>query len=230
MNLAVVEDVEEVEEEEEIEDVEEEDDVSPEIEGLRRQIAEISARAMAKEQVEPEPESIKTPQMDPKSFLTPDLHERILEDPSKLNGVLNEVYRQAVETVIGQVKELEPRMVASVSRAAQKEVQTTIPMYMQVQDFFRKNEDLVPYRKLVQVMSEEISQEKPNLTVDEMLAETESAVRKSLALAEKTKKKDTPKKRPSFAKGTKGKAPSEKKVTGSEARMLELLDKFGPDS
>jgi hypothetical protein len=73
-------------------------------------------------------------------------------------------------------------------------------MSVKVSDMYSKNSDLKPHAKFVGQVSDQISAEHPDWTVDQVLAEVPARVRKSLGLKASAMRKDeiAAKGRPSF--------------------------------
>lgn len=190
---------EEVEEEEETPEPEPEPEQEPEDvdEHYRKRLMDSVSSGQPKPAVpnvpepEPEPEPEKPA---PSIVMTPELHKELMSDPAKfaefMNNTVNSVREQAMR---------EATQVASANASQLIKVQSA------VSDFYRKNADLVPYKKYIGNVANRVQSEHPDWELDQVLGETEKRSRTDLRLAQKAQETESKrKKNPGFAPPPRG--------------------------
>lgn len=199
------EDVVEPEEEEEPEEVEESSDPEPDPESedvdehYRQRLMESVSSGQPKPAVpnvpepqpEPEPEA-KTP---PSAIvLTPEQHKELMSDPVKFAEFMNNYGNSIREQSMREATQV------ATSNASQQ-----IKVMQAVSDFYRKNEDLVPYKKYIGSVANRVQSEHPDWELDQVLSETEKRSRTDLRLAQKAQETESKrKKNPGFAPPPRG--------------------------
>tara|TARA_Y100000593_G_scaffold4160_1_gene8229 strand:- start:2010 stop:2978 length:969 start_codon:yes stop_codon:yes gene_type:complete len=146
---------------------------------------------------------------DIRQFVTKENMQEILRDPNKFNQVLGSVYNSAVENTIVNVPQLVQRLIKQ---------QTTLNA--KVEDFYKRHEDLIPYRKFIGYVANELSSQNPSWGLDELFDNVEKETRKRLSLnkAKASQAKAAAKTKPAFAKTKKS---AKRDVTGDNLTNLE---------
>ena len=111
------------------------------------------------------------------------------------------------------------KVVQTTRTAVEKEVTDKVTIQVQTRattveranEFFKENNDLLPFRKYVGVLVDEVQKEDPTMTLDALLSEAETRARKTLGIKKGVPRKDpeTPpkkksKKKPGFPTKPKG--------------------------
>lgn len=176
-------------EEDDEEEVDEEDDKDEVIARLRRQLDEKYASG---QQTEAQEQGDKTPASEQlKLTLDNELVEDALADPVKMVELLQNVFEQGREAVLRNI----PNLVASTVQR-QSVVQTA------VQDFYVKNPKLKENMNYVGFITNQVQDEHPDWTVEQIL--NEAAVRSYKGLGIKVKAKAREQKRQENVKSGKG--------------------------
>ena len=100
---------------------------------------------------------------------------QLLEDPSKLRAILNLVHKMSVNKAVEETMKRVPSMVAP-------EVTNQVAEKMAVDAFWGRNEALVEHDEFVAYTYNKLYSASPEKTVEALLKETETVVRKSLKL------------------------------------------------
>ena len=165
--------------------------------------------------VKPPPEVPQNPS-GVRKFITKENYAEVMKDPAKFNGVLSQVYNTAVENTIVNV----PRMV-------QKLINQQTTLNAKVDDFYKKHNDLVPYRKFIGFVANELSSKNPTWGLDELFDNVEKETRKRLSLNKATNPsgKGTAKTKPAFAKTKKSatRDNTQKPITDLEKELKDLM-------
>jgi len=208
---------EEGEGEEETSEEEEEEEEEPEdVEDLRRKLDELAAAKLGegKEEEETE-EDVQAPSAD--AFISEDEFEKVLTDSSALNDVLHRVYERAFKDAVNHVAKQVPVIVNSI-------VNSQLTLHSMVQEFYTKNPDLLPYRKFVGWVANQLQAQHPDWELQKLFGEVEKEVRKALKLTKSEGTAEQARRRPAFAKAggaRPGKAPE---IPQELKEMLELLE------
>ena len=104
--------------------------------------------------------------------------DEILSDKSKFNAFLSNVVNQVQTSTVENVYRNLPQMVQTQVSSQQK-----ITTY--VDEFYKANEDLLPVRKTVGAVANEVASEHPEMQLEQIFEETEKRVRTMLGLAKK---------------------------------------------
>ena len=160
------------------------------------------------------PKQVPNPQ-GVRQFITKENYEEVMRDPSKLNNVLSSVYNTAVESTI-----------VNIPKLVQKLINQQTTLNAKVDDFYKQHNDLVPYRKFIGFVANELSSNNPNWSLDELFDNVEKETRKRLSLNKETPKgKSTANTKPAFAKTKKSatRDNSSKPISELEKELSDLM-------
>jgi len=155
------------------------------------------------------------------SFIDEQVVEEIGENPLKMNEVLQNVYRKAVQDAL----------MLSFQRN-REEIQNVVRMERTVENFFNKNPDLLPVRNLVSVVFVDLKKDNPGLSDDKILEMTAKQARKEIRkiMSFSGKKDQTANKpAPAFASPTPARPTPKpaKKDKMSVLEEIEMMRKLG---
>ena len=134
-----------------------------------------------------------------------------LNDKTKLNGLLVKVYNKALADAGTQFNGNVPSVVV-------EQIQKHMILKEGIDEFFSANKDLVPVRKTVGAITNEIVAEHDDWTLKEVLVETEKRSRETLGI--KKKVETTRKRNPALV----DKGSSRKKVTDQRSPVQKEVD------
>lgn len=106
--------------------------------------------------------------------------DEVLSSGENLNKLLLAVYNRGLEQSTRMAQE---SWQAAVPNVVREHVTQHMTMRELVDNFYAENSDLVNVRKTVGAIANEISQENPNLTLDEVFAEAAKRTRETLGLS-----------------------------------------------
>ena len=167
--------------------VEPTDDKDKIIEELRAQVAKLTAK-------EPEP----LPEPEPQTQVLPDEPiadfdfigdldmGELYDSPKKFNNLLNSIYKKAVTDTRKSLAEGVLRTIPDIVKA---NIVTVTGMQKASQDFYEKNADLEPFKKVVAVVFEEMASSNPGKSYKEVIKLVAPEVRKRLGLQRKALEK-----------------------------------------
>lgn len=158
-------------------------------EKLREQVNDLSAPKDEKkeddETKKEKPEEIKVDEVD---FVKDIDMDELTRDPAEFNKLLNSVYSQGIKSSQEGVLKGIPTIVSN-------NVKTVIALREASDNFYKDNEDLAPFKKVVALVFEETASEHPDWKYDKVLEESGTEARKRLELhknaVNKDKDKDT---------------------------------------
>ena len=213
--------------EEPVEEPEQEEDTSGEdiAEQIRRNVMEFMAQGMAKLQSQAQQPAEQAQQgqqtqqqtqtQQPVAGVTLDISDDELEEaitsPTKLKEVLTKVQAAAVEKTLRSVL---PLVNETVLR--QLQIKTL------VDNFYRENEDLAPYKEFVGFVANVVAGEHPDWTYDKVLSETAKIARQKLLLEREAAKKQKAKKRSPVRKPQSARQ-QQPQLDKLEQEILELI-------
>ncbi len=122
----------------------------------------------------PQPQAPVQQKPDIREFVNQDQFDEMQTDVGKFNQVLTNVYNTATETAYRNV----PQMVNNLIK------QQTF-LKDKVDDFYKKNEDLLPYRQFVGFVANELSSQSPELDVESLFNKVGQEVRGRLGINNK---------------------------------------------
>lgn len=156
-------------------------------------------------------------------FLQGEDHVSILEDPQKFNALLCRVATTAYTAAVNASQEAVMRKIPSVvSSAAQQ--QSTIERI--TSEFYKANQDLVPFKTAVSMAAMQLYNENPNLALPDLLAQASERTRKVLRIQEgAAPRKRTPAQPAgnSVRGGLDRTSVGGEQLTGQEQQILDLL-------
>ncbi len=168
------------------------------IQTLERQIAALQEKG-GKEVEE------KTVPVEPTTWVTSEEWEQAIQDPGKMNEILQRVHDKARESLIRDIPNL-----------TTKAVDRQISLQRTIGQFYQDNPDLLEMQQYVGYTANRLQGENPNWPLEKLLEETEKEVRKTLKLTKKAKEvenarvEESGKRRPSFAQNSRGQRRSPK--------------------
>lgn len=196
-------------------------------------IADLREKLVAKEEPKPEPEPVvKVPLVLTDQDFVGELDiEEVARDSKEFNKLLNKIYQKAVTDAHQMTDE-------SVLRSIPDIVRTNLSLMIGLQkaseEFYKENEDLKPFKKVVAAVFEDLSSKEPGKKYDEVLKNVGDEVRKRLDLQkrvvaldkDKDKGKDNPPRLPHKAGNLKGKEskPNLSPMQDELAKMNEALN------
>ena len=188
-------------------------------EEVRRSVMEMIAKAQAANQQQQKQQQAVDPRLDvdkdvpivqgQKFELPDDVVEEAMTDPAKLKEVLKTVHKNAVESTL-----------RSVLPAVNEIVTRQLQIKTLVDNFYRENEDLAPYKEFVGFVANVVASEHPDWDYSKVLEETAKISRQKLLLEKKTekqKKSSTKRYKPSAAR----QQPA--KLSELEQEILDLI-------
>ena len=149
---------------------------------LRTSIAELTKPTPVKAP-EPVPEPVPEPTAEIDFFkeLNLDLDE-LTRDPSQFNKLLNTVLMKGVELSESHRMKGDETVLRSIPEIVKKNIETVSLLKKLSDEFYDKNKDLVPWKKVVAAVMEEKIAENSDKTYEEVLTIVAPEVRKRLAL------------------------------------------------
>lgn len=148
--------------------------------------------------------------------------DELLSDKNKFNEFLSGFANQIRNNTTEQVYRNMPQMV-------QTQVQSQQQLKTYVDEFYKSNEDLLPVRKTVGAVANEISAEHPEYDLDTLFTETEAKVRKMMglkkeALENKPQSSESRSQSPALPqRGARRSGGGPKKLTGQEKHIQDVL-------
>ena len=156
--------------------------------------------------------------IEPVDFIKGRTLEELVDKPEGLNALLNEVISQAgtrnVDVVVEKILRAIPTLVAG-----QIVQQNTINEL--VKEFYAANEDLLPAKRTMAVLTNEVHAEHPDWGVKEVFNEAGTRTRKALGLRERAVK--PVKRSPAFAKQRGARRGGGEEVTGTQKDIDDLI-------
>ena len=137
----------------------------------------------------PAPAPIRAPTLmvEEIDFLAGEDPEKLAEDPVAFNRLLNKIYAKAVEQAIPLAAE---RTMLNVPSLVVQHVRQQSAMNKLVDDFYKTNADLVPVKRSVGLISNEVHAENPDWTVEKVFTEAATRTRTLLGMPQPAIKND----------------------------------------
>lgn len=163
---------------------------------------------------EQEPNKEKKVVRDLLPFVSDEVYEKALSDPSELNNLLNRVYDSAVSYMTQSIPQLVGQMVNQQTQ-----------MKTLVDDFYKENEDLVPMKSYVGFIANELAAEHPDWAYDKLFGQVAKEVRKRVNISNKASSVENKAKsqRPAFAKKPSGRSNVTSKLNDLEQDIVDLM-------
>jgi hypothetical protein len=163
------------------------------------------------------PAPVKVEEID---FLTNLNIDDVIDDPKKLNALLNSVYQRArsdaKEDAAKAVLTALPGLVSS-------EVKTTNDTSVVVNEFYSHNEDLSSVKRTVMAVAAQVHAEKPEWGFQEVLKESATRTRTMLGIKPSTKTKDPKFEDPAFVDKGGSRTPSRTGPQTIQDEISELM-------
>lgn len=171
------------------------------------------------------PTKADTPEPEPKEAEAPDfVGELDLDTLAMDKNVLNTVLNGVVQTAVTRAVE---KMLVNVPQVVQTQVKYYKVLTDAVDDFYKQNEDLVPARQVVRMVTNEVVAEHPDWELPKVLDEAATKTRKLLGVVKQTtgNQEMTPGgRKPALPKKTSTrKAVKKPKLSKLEQEIAELL-------
>lgn len=187
---------------------------------LRAKLAALEAEKLTPEK-KPEPPKPETkleePKIEDQDFLGELDLDEVTRDPKEFNKLLNNLYKKART-------DGEQAIITKLSSVISSQIETTKIVEKAGEDFYKANEDLKGFPKVVKVVFDEIAQKDPNRTLDEVMKDVALETRKRLGLPEpKAKVKEEPKKE-EVKKDPPPKLPSKGSSAGRISESVDTSD------
>ena len=149
------------------------------IEELRRKLAE-----KEEQKIESKPEPTPTPPLtlEDLDFLGDADLDEIISDPSKFNKLLNSVYKKGIERANSDILRGNEAVIRSMPDIVKNNIALISELKKVNDDFYKENEDLRAFPKVVGAVFEELIAENPDKNFKELLPQTAEEVRKRLEL------------------------------------------------
>ena len=191
-------------------------------EEFRKQINELSGKRIKKVEEEVEFPGLTLEDID---FIGKDVDiEDIIHDPKKFNELLNKVFKTGAETARKSTTE---GVLRNIPNLVKRNIEIATALKTEADIFYKTNKDLEPFKKVVQVVYEDILAEKPELKFEDRMKITAIETRKRLGLAEtKPDNKDKgDRARPHLPPGSRGGARGDQRSL-SKPKTDSLLDEI----
>lgn len=158
------------------------------IQALGRQLSDMQAaqQTAAQKSTEPKPEPVVEPELI--AFATDEEAEGLAAaDPAVVNALLNKVYRHAVETARQQLRVEAPKIAAEQAARRESEAEIRRKFWAAQQDLFvGVAPEAVQQREVaVTAIASQVSSERPELSIDELIKEVNRRGRMAFGIAEK---------------------------------------------
>jgi len=113
--------------------------------------------------------------------------DELTRDPKEFNKLLNEIYAKAVKDTKGTMTE---GVLRSIPDIVKTNVLAVTELKKASDQFYKDNEDLAPFKKVVGIVFEELAASSPDKKYSEILNEVATEARNRLELHRKTIKDD----------------------------------------
>lgn len=113
--------------------------------------------------------------------------DELTRDPKEFNKLLNEIYAKAVKDTKGTMTE---GVLRSIPDIVKTNVFAITELKKASDKFYDDNKDLVPFKRVVSAVFEEVAAAKPDKKYDELLGEVATETRTRLELHKKTVEDD----------------------------------------
>jgi len=198
-----------------------EDEKDKIIEELRERLNSIESK-LTKEPIE-EPKEPEPPAPIPEEDFLGDLDpDDLIRDPKEFNKLLNTIYRKGIELARAEAKNSAESVVKSVPNMIRDNISVTTKLKRLRDDFYKSNEDLVPWSKAVGLVYEELASNNPNKPVEDLMQDVATEVRKRLGLQKSSSDEDRP---PKLHRKKGGPRQTTKPETDPILKELDEMDK-----
>jgi len=168
------------------------------------------------------------PSFTPENFVGDMDLDDLSRDPEALNELLNNVYRKGIDSSRSQIITGNESVLKSIPDIVKTNLALITNLTKASKDFYEENQDLVPWKKAVASVFEEVSARNPDKSHTENLKTTSTEVRKRLKLKDQAISKDKNKngKGPRLPKSKGNKRQSEKPSTKGIESEIEAMNKI----
>ena len=165
-----------------------------ELESLRNKVNEFEALLKKKQEV-PEDKKVDIKVEDEINFdeinLVDGLDiEEVMQDPTELNKLLKSVLIKGMELARKEIGKTKNELLETMPDVVKQRIEVVQTLKKASDDFYETNKDLKPFKKIVTVVFDELMQENPNRTYNEILRDVEKEVRTRLELPRKSVKEE----------------------------------------
>ncbi len=147
---------------------------------------------------EPSPIPLVPTKVEEVDFLAGQSVDDLIDDPKKLNTLLNSIYLKARDDA---KEDAAKAVLTALPGVVSSEVTATTNTNAVVSEFYQNNEDLVVVKKTVMAVAAQVHADKPEFGYKEVLNEAASRTRKLLGLRTPVPKTNTKFDDPAFAGG-----------------------------
>lgn len=167
-----------------------EDPRDKEIRELREKITKMEEKKPPKTS----PPGTSTPKTSPplsdEDFLGEIDLDDLTRDPTLFNKVLNKVYKKGIDLGRTEIKNSLESITRSIPDIARNSVELTARLKEIHDQFYEGNKDLIPWKKAVGLVMEEMISESPEKTFEELMPALATETRRRLGLVKKSDKTD----------------------------------------
>jgi len=155
------------------------------IEDLRLELAALKAERVVEKPPEKKPEEVKPeePKIEDQDFVGDLDLDEVTRDPKELNKLLNSTYRKART-------DAEKAIITRLPELVNSQVELVNVLKKASEDFYTANEDLKSFPKVVKVVFDDIVQQNPNRTYEDVMKDVATETRKRLGLPEQKAKEE----------------------------------------
>jgi len=147
--------------------------------------------------------------------------DEVVRDPDKLNSLLNKVFKAGVDTIKSNTSKINE----TIPDIVKKNITLLTEVKKEGDKFFEENEDLLPWRKAVSKVFEELFEKNPKKKYTELMSDAADETRKRLNIEKgekKGKKKKVPPKLPGKKRSSK---PSDDDAKTGFDKELDEMEK-----
>lgn len=200
------------------------DERDKEIEALRAKIAEYETKPKPKPKPSTEAPSTEAPLGDEDFVGDLDLDD-LTRDPKLFNQVLNKVYKRGVDIGRSEVRKGSELMLKSIPDIVKNNIALNATLKAVNEEFYSSNPDLVPFKKVVGAVFEEVISENPDKTYRDVLPQVAEETRKRLELHKKATPAPKPTNPPPLPRKKGGPRQQSQPNTDPLLAELEAMDK-----
>jgi len=146
-------------------------------------------------------------------------------DPSQLNTVLNKIYKRAVEHARTEIRTGDEAVMRSMPDIIKHNISLETELKKAKDDFYEKNEDLLPFNKVVAAVFEELAAEQPGKSFTEILPDVAKETRKRLDLSKRSTQPGNDDDPPPLQKSKRGKRQTPKPDPTPLQNELDDMDR-----
>lgn len=184
------------------------------VESGKEKVVEKPVEKVEKEEVEKEPPAVDDIRINEDEF------GRAIESVDGFNAVLEKVNK----IVESRNQQFNHTIIKALPKVINGVVEEIVDLRMAASDFYRMNEDLIPFKPLCSVVANELSAKNPGKEPDELFSMVGEEVRKRLKLNKSARNSAKTKKRsPAVVNEKSAREPEPPELTGMQAEIDEIL-------